>query len=114
MSEDPGLITASQLIRNAEERARQAENQAQFAEDRAKKAEEKRDELIKELAALSSNDARPESWETAQRLVSRIYDSLERANWDPYDEDEPAPKAHAMKDYLISWLADALDKAATK
>ena len=107
---DPGLITASQLISAAEERARRAENQVRSAEDRAQKAEAERDELVKELAALSCAEVPVETKETAARLVSYLYHKFERANWG-YDEEDGIP-AHAIKDYLIDWLAEALEKAS--
>lgn len=111
---DPGLITASQLIQSAEARAHCAEVEAKYAKERANKAAQARDELVKELAFLRGDAAPTEARETAERLVSYVYDKFERANWSHFDEDEyDGPPARAVKDLLIYWLAEALEKAKT-
>lgn len=106
---DPAIVTASELIRDAESRAEQAERHRQFAVDEMERERARANGLLAELQALGKGSP-PDDRETAKRFLDRIYHGFENANWN-YDQDEYAGlDPGALREMYEDWLAAELTK----
>ena len=110
---DPMVVTARQLIDDANRRARIAEDKAEWAvRDLAEAKKQLKDFM---LDVIKLDDKRPSYDQTAETLVQFIYDRLLRAD----DDDDTLPD---MRDRCIGWLsyrleqliAEAVEKSKTR
>ena len=102
---DPLLVTAKQLIDDANRRADQWEHEAKFAKQDLKSERD----LLKSYMLDTLAITRPRDiQQTADTLLAFVFDRMNRANWRRDDDDRPP---EVTRDQCAAWLGRQLDVA---